>query len=491
MGLMVTLQHVTKLADGRYRFRRRFPVDVREGVGWEFIRTSDAPLSDVRLLRWHSEQQAEFGKLVAGQRALTGDPTGTPMELHKASRDRALALLEGVKGIDEDEARSILAEMTVAKYPEDPESGSRIGLSRVDAAMVNALMNPSAKSPLPTIDDAKRLYLQEKVGDPSTERGRKNRNDVDRVFRLMKEALGERARRPLTVWTDADAREVRDHMMQRTKAGAGGAMVKPSSVRRELNVLASVWKVALKGFDLNKGMQAVNIFAGMNIPQEGNWSEKDGRDPLPHPVIAAMWHKLLHAQERRGGTLPQLRLIWRMLSGTGCRVSEIAGLRIKDVSLAGSYPHIRVSWHEERRVKNRASIRSVPLFGDSLEAAEEAIALAEKGAGLFPRYYGTGGGSRLSAALMKHLEVVRQGDEPAKQVVHSLRHNMADWLRLSRVETRTENLILGHALGGVGSRVYGGSPADLELMTEAIKAAHARAEQDMGTSIAGLPLHGN
>lgn len=128
MGLMVTLQHVTKLADGRYRFRSRFPVDVREGVGWEFIRTSDAPLSQVRLLRWHSEQQAEFGKLVAGQRALTGDPTGTPRELHKASRDRALTLLEGVKGIDEDEARSILAEMTVAKYPEDPETGDRIGL---------------------------------------------------------------------------------------------------------------------------------------------------------------------------------------------------------------------------------------------------------------------------------------------------------------------------------------------------------------------------
>lgn len=144
--------------------------------------------------------------------------------------------------------------------------------------MVNALMNPGAKSPMPTIDDAKRLYLQEKVGDPSTERGRKKRNDVDRVFRLMKEALGERARRPLAFWTDADARDVRDHMMQRTKAGAGGAMVKPSSVRRELNVLASVWKEALKGFDLNKGMQAVNIFAGMNIPQEGNWSEKDGRD---------------------------------------------------------------------------------------------------------------------------------------------------------------------------------------------------------------------
>lgn len=47
MGLIVTLQHVTRLDDGRYRFRRRDPADVRDELGWECIRTSDAPLSEV------------------------------------------------------------------------------------------------------------------------------------------------------------------------------------------------------------------------------------------------------------------------------------------------------------------------------------------------------------------------------------------------------------------------------------------------------------
>jgi integrase len=336
--------------------------------------------------------------------------------------------------------------------------------------------------------DVKRLYLSERVGDPTTERGRKNRNDTDRVFRLAEEALGERAKLPLTKLGDADARAVRDHMLKRVKVGKNGENVKASSVRRELNVLVSAWKVALKGFDLNKGAKAVNIFEGLSIPQEGAQSQQDERHPLPYPVIKAMWTKLQTAREKEGGTLPQQRLIWRLLAGTGCRESEIAGLRVKDVNLAASIPHLKVTWHEDRRVKNRASLRSVPLVGDALAAATEAVETAGRGKELFPAYYGNGGGNRLSAALMKHLRDVRSGDEPAKQVIHSLRHNMADWLRLARVETRTENLILGHALGGVGARVYGGSPADLEPTHEAMTAAHLRAERDMGTTIAGVPL---
>ena len=488
MGLMVTLQHTKKLTDGRYRYRRRYPEDVREALGWEFIRTSADPLSDKAMHRWHLDREAEFETLVAGQRRLSGDPKATPMELQEIAKERAAAMLAGVHGLEEDEAREVLAESLAAKYPEDPDTGDRTGFSTVDKALINALMQPDAPSPAPTVADVKRLYTREKAGDPSTERGRKRRNDIDRVFRLVEEALGARAKLPLTALRDADARAVRDHMLSRTKTGKPGETVKASSVRRELNVLSAAWKIALKGFDLNQGAKAVNIFEGLNITQEEVQSQQAERDPLPHAVIAAMWTKLQTAREKKGGKLPVLRLIWRLLAGTGCREAEVAGLRMKDVILTGEFPHIKVAWHEDRRVKNRTSIRSVPLVGDALTAAKEAAIRAGKGPALFADYYGAGGGNRLSAALMKHLKEVRASDAPEKQVIHSLRHNMADWLRLSRVETRTENLILGHALGGVGSRVYGGSVADLELTSEAMKAAHARAEKDMGTTIAGGPL---
>lgn len=488
MGLQVILKHTKKLPDGRFRYRRRFPENVRAELGWEYIRTSETPLSESSLLRWHSEREAEFDNKVGSTRRLSQATKVSDRELFEAARERARQLLHNVIGLDDEDARAMVAEGIASKYPLDPETGDPTNIAPADAAVISALMDPEAKTPEPTMADAKRLYLSENVGDPSTERGRKNRNDTDRVFRLAEEALGKRAKLPLTKLGQADARAVRDHMLKRTKAGKSGDTIKPSSVRRELNVLASAWKVALKGFDLNRNAQAINIFEGLNIPQEQAQSPQDERDPLPYPVIKAMWKKLQAAREKTGGTLPQQRLIWRLLAGTGCRESEIAGLRAKDVDLSAPIPHLKVTWHEDRRVKNKASIRSVPLVGDALAAATEAVEIAGKGKELFRAYYGNGGGNRLSAALMKHLKAVRMGDEPSKQVIHSLRHNIADWLRLARMETRTENLILGHALGGVGARVYGGSPADLELTHEAMQAAHERAERDMGTTIAGGPL---
>ena len=488
MGLKIILQHVKRLDDGRYRFRRKYPERLRAELGWEFIRTSNAPLSEAALLRWYQVREAEFdGELRSATRLATTSRM-SDRDLFHAAQEKALQLLDGAEGLNDGEARAVIAEGIASKYPVDPETGDAIGVDRGDAAVLRALMAPGAKTPQPTIADVKQLYLEEKVGDTSTERGRKNRNDADRVFRLAEEALGERVRLPLTKLGHADARAVRDHMLSRTKKGKSGEKVKASSVRREINVLASAWKVSLKGFDLTRGHQAINIFEDLDIPQENAGSQQDERHPLPYPVVKAMWTKLQTAREKRGGKLPELRLIWRLLAGTGCREGEIAGLRVKDVKLSAPIPHIKVMWHEDRRVKNKASIRSVPLVGDALVAATEAVETAGKGKELFPSYYGTGGSGRLSSALMKHLEKVRAGDEASKQVVHSLRHNMADWLRLAKTETRTENLILGNALGGVGARVYGGSLADLELTHEAMQAAHERAEMDMGTTFAGGPL---
>ncbi len=45
MGLQVILKHTKKLPDGRYRYRRRFPENARAELGWEYIRTSETPLS--------------------------------------------------------------------------------------------------------------------------------------------------------------------------------------------------------------------------------------------------------------------------------------------------------------------------------------------------------------------------------------------------------------------------------------------------------------
>lgn len=90
---------------------------------------------------------------------------------------------------------------------------------------------------------------------------------------------------------------------------------------------------------------------------------------------------------------------------------------------------------------------------------------------LFPRYGRPRGGDAASAALMKPLRAVTA--DP-RHTVHSLRHNMADRLDRAKVSTLDRNLILGHALGGVGERVYGGTTAQLEATTEALGKALAK-----------------
>lgn len=88
-----------------------------------------------------------------------------------------------------------------------------------------------------------------------------------------------------------------------------------------------------------------------------------------------------------------------------------------------------------------------------------------KGNLVFPSYCRPRGSDAASAALMSHLRAVTNNP---KHVVHSLRHNMKDRLMVAEVSSMDQNLILGHELGGVGDRVYGGTPAKLRVTTRAM-----------------------
>ena len=165
----------------------------------------------------------------------------------------------------------------------------------------------------------------------------------------------------------------------------------------------------------------------------------------------------------------ELKLIWRLLEATGCRLSEITGLRTIDVVTDTDIPHIDVEWHEERRVKTEVSRRKVPLIGDALVAAQEAVEAAGDAHMLFPRYGREGGGDAASAALMKR---VRSVTMDPKVVVHSLRHNMKDRLRKAKVSKIEQDLILGHTMGGVAES-YGGDQVRLEVAFEAMRRAFA------------------
>lgn len=72
---------------------------------------------------------------------------------------------------------------------------------------------------------------------------------------------------------------------------------------------------------------------------------------------------------------------------------------------------------------------------------------------------------------MKHLRTVTKN---LCHVVYLLRHNMKDWLVLAGTSERVENRIMGHNVGGLGDRVYGGNDAKLKMAYEAIENAVKR-----------------
>ncbi|MEP0963382.1 MAG: tyrosine-type recombinase/integrase [Roseobacter sp.] len=213
--------------------------------------------------------------------------------------------------------------------------------------------------------------------------------------------------------TREHARKVRDHMLAREKQGGDGEKVSPASVRKELGMLRTVIgygsrELGLRDYD--------NPFHG--LPIEG-LSGSAGAQISARDKVAPLQDKIVNAM--RGKLSGDLHLVWRILTGTGCRLGEVTGLRLEDIILDASTPHIRIQWHEARRLKTRSSIRSVPLLGDALEAAQEAVRASDSSAFPFTRYARDGGPDAASAALMKHL----RGFTSDKRLrVHSLRHRL-------------------------------------------------------------------
>ena len=119
----------------------------------------------------------------------------------------------------------------------------------------------------------------------------------------------------------------------------------------------------------------------------------------------------------------QVKLLMPLLGETGCRLAEIAGLRLKDIDLENELIHIRPN--AARRLKTRSSQRTLPLFGYAKLAMEEATKWSD-GEYLFPRYIKDGKckADHASATINKWLKKDFDG-----LTAHCLRHTFRDRLR--------------------------------------------------------------
>ena len=69
-----------------------------------------------------------------------------------------------------------------------------------------------------------------------------------------------------------------------------------------------------------------------------------------------------------------MRWLVALISDTGMRLAEAAGLKTEDLKLNQEHPHITLKPYPQRSLKTKASERVIPLVGASLWAAQRIVA---------------------------------------------------------------------------------------------------------------------
>lgn len=183
-----------------------------------------------------------------------------------------------------------------------------------------------------------------------------------------------------------------------------------------------------------------NVFKGMQLP-----SEKDGakqRLPISLADIRLIQKCCMAVDD-------DLRHLVALLSDTGMRLAEAAGLTLDDLRLDKDIPHVVIRQHKHRPLKTRSSERIVPLVGASLWAAQRITQNAQGTGYCFPRYCNTTGcnSNSASAALNKWLKLATGNKD---YVLHGLRHSFRDRLRAVNAPIEMIDRLGGWSLKTVG-----------------------------------------
>ena len=246
---------------------------------------------------------------------------------------------------------------------------------------------------------------------------------IERAFRYLVSACGSK---DLHEYTRQDALKYRDYLVAKGLSG--------SSITRVLNTLRPVLNFVISEYALD----IKNPFVGLYYERTSGVSK---RLPIPLKTI-----KKIQAECRRYDD--DMRWLIALLSDSGMRLSESAGLLKADISLEAAVPHVVIQPHAWRRLKTLASERKVPLVGEALWAARRIFESHHGSKFAFPRYNKASftNANSASAALNKWLKAF----VPQGCTVHSFRHSLRDRLRAVECPSDIIDQIGGWTREGVG-----------------------------------------
>jgi integrase len=238
------------------------------------------------------------------------------------------------------------------------------------------------------------------------------------------EVLGDR---PINDYASSEAGKLRDALLDKGLA--------VTSIKRMFGSIKAIINLAMA----EHGIEGRNPFTSIYMPDETTTD----RQPIPLDDIRRIQRECKQVDDEN-------RWLLALISDTGMRLSEAAGLAKDDIVLDADMPHIKLIPHPWRRLKTKGSERLVPLVGASLWATRRLQTNDSSYA--FPRYCDgkTCNANSASAALNKWMKTIIGGD----YVVHSLRHSLRDRLRAVECPSDIIDQIGGWTTTGIG-HAYG------------------------------------
>jgi len=290
--------------------------------------------------------------------------------------------------------KAVRASQSVTQRLEDYWLGLR--LQQMDIPAIHLVKTDDEMHTSPVMMDAVDMYLSIKSNSDKTFIRTAMRNGE-----YVSKVLGNR---PITSYSTLDAAKFRDWCFEQ------GMNI--NTVKRVFAPVRSIINLVMR----EHGIEGSNAFSGTYMPDRNDTST---RKPIPNDVLKVI-------QERCRATDDEARWLVALISDTGMRLAEAAGLAKDDGELDAEIPHVIVQPRPWRRLKTKGSERTIPLVGEALWAAQRAME-ASHSPFLFPRYCDgtTTHSNSASAALNKWLKQVAGND----YVIHSFRHSMRDRLR--------------------------------------------------------------
>ena len=312
---------------------------------------------------------------------------------------------------------------SVTQRLDDYWLGLRLQNMDIPAIQLVQTNDQLADDTTPLLSDALELYLRLKaVGKDKVFVRTANRN-VGYVIKV----LGDK---PIRQYSSSDAAIFRDWLI---KQGMSIRTVKRvfASVRAVVNLTIS-----------EHGLDCINGFAKTYFP---TGEDINDRLAIPNENIKKVQALCVEMDD-------DMRWLIALISDTGMRLGEAAGLHMGDIKLDEPIPYIDLKPHPWRSLKTRDSQRRIPLVGAALWACRRLREVNDSNSLAFPRYCDgkTCNANSASAALNKWMKTIIGGD----YVVHGLRHSLRDRLRAVECPSDIIDQIGGWTTTGIG-HAYG------------------------------------